>query len=71
MTVAREGTKAAQGARNRKFFVVALPENAWKRDRIAIMPTKALSLVDFLSSEGVINLPQSVFLGSMLLRRWQ
>ena len=28
MTVEREGMKASQGARNRKFFVVALPENA-------------------------------------------
>ena len=28
-------------------------------------------LVDFLTSEGIVNLPQSDFLGSMLLRRWQ
>jgi hypothetical protein len=28
-------------------------------------------LVDFSTSEGIVNLPQSVFLGSILLRRWQ
>ena len=28
-------------------------------------------LVDFSTSEAVVNLPQSVFLESMLLRRWQ
>ena len=28
-------------------------------------------LVDFSTSEGIVNLPPTVFLGSMLLRRWQ
>ena len=28
-------------------------------------------LVDFSTSEAVVNLPPTVFLGSMLLRRWQ
>ena len=28
-------------------------------------------LVDFSTSEGIVKLPQSDFLGSMLLRRWQ
>ena len=28
-------------------------------------------LVDFSTSEGIVNLPQADFLGSMLLRRWQ
>ena len=71
MTAEREGAKASQGALNHKFFVVAMPENARERAQVAIRPTKALRLVDFFTSEGVVNLPQSVFLGSMLLRRWQ
>ena len=28
-------------------------------------------LVDFLTSKGIVNLPQSVFPRSMLLKRWQ
>ena len=49
MTAERERLKASQGARNYKFFVVALPENARKRDHVATMPTKALRLVDLLT----------------------
>jgi hypothetical protein len=71
MTAEREGAKASQGAKNHKIFAITLPENARERVHVAIMPTKVLRLVDFLSSEGVVNLPASVFLGSMLLRRWQ
>ena len=65
------GAKASQGAKNHKFFAITLPENARERGHVATRPTKALSLVVFLSSEGVVNLPQSVFLELMLLRRWQ
>jgi len=51
--------------------MISLPENARERDHAAIRPTKALRLVVFLTSEGIINLPASVFLGSMRLGRWQ
>ena len=151
ITVERKGMKASPVARNHKFFVVALPENACERDQVATRPTKTPAslifrparrssiylspffskddpgdtkiisvcrvskandggvggcksisrgtesqvfrgraagkrmktrsrrdkanekpcLVDFSTSEGIVNLPQAVFLGSMLIRRWQ
>ena len=47
---------------------------AGKRTRTRSSGNKANEnpcLVDFSTSEGVVNLPPSDFLGSMLLRRWQ
>jgi hypothetical protein len=71
MTAEREGAKASQGAKNHKIFAITLPENARERAHVATRPTKAHRLVVFFTSEGIVNLPQSVFLGLMLLRRWQ
>jgi hypothetical protein len=51
--------------------VISLPENVRERDQVATRPAKALRLVDLLSSEGIVNLPTSVFLESMRLRSWQ
>ena len=48
MTVEWEGAQASQGARNHKFLMVALPENARERAHVAIRPTEALRLVVFL-----------------------
>ena len=75
VSIANDGgageAKASQGAENHKIFAITLPENARERAHVATRPTKALRLVVFFTSEGIVNLPQSVFLGSMLLRRWQ
>ena len=71
MTAEREGVQASQGARNHTIFVITLPENARERGHVAARQTKTLRLVVFLTSEGVVNLPPSGFLESLLLRRWQ
>jgi hypothetical protein len=47
MTAEREGAKAYQEAKNRKFFVVALPGNARERDQVATRPTKTPSSLIF------------------------
>lgn len=65
------GAKGSQESRNHAFFVISLPENVRERDQVATRPAKALRLVDLLSSEGIVNLPTSVFLDSMRLRSWQ
>ena len=47
---------------------------AGKRKRTRSSGNKAKEnprLVDFSTSEGIVNLPHSVFLESLLLRRWQ
>ena len=61
MTAEREGVQASQGARNHTIFVITLPENARERGHVAARQTKTLRLVDFLTSKGIVNLPQSVF----------
>ena len=65
------GAKASQGAKNHKFFAITLPENARERDHVATRATKVLPLVVFSTSEGIVNLPPSGFLESLLLRSWQ
>jgi hypothetical protein len=65
------GAKAPPGARNHSLFVISLPENTRERDHVATRPTKTHRLVDSLTSEGIVNLPASIFLESLRLRRWQ
>ena len=67
MTVEREGKSISRGKKSHDFRDYA----AEKRGHVAARQTKTLRLVDFLTSEGVVNLPASVFLESTLLRRWQ
>ncbi len=80
ITVCRVGRASRSGAgggvsissgKNHTIFAITLPENARERAHVATRATKVLPLVDFSTSEGVVNLPQSVFLGTMLFRRWQ
>jgi hypothetical protein len=70
MTTEREGQKHLKGHGITSFSwsrCRETHENVIKRKKANEKPY----LVDFSTCEGIVNLPPSDFLGSMLLRRWQ
>jgi hypothetical protein len=71
LTAEREGVKASQKARNHMFFLI-LAAGKLKRTRSSHHDAdENACLVDFFISERIFQLPPSIFLESMLLRRWQ
>ena len=67
MAAKRMGGKSISRAKKSHDFREVTAAKRKKRDGVATRPTKSLRLVDFLTSEGIVNLPPSGFLESLRL----
>ena len=71
MTERRKGGQSLHRERNHTLFVISLPKIARECVGKSATMTKTRRRVDFCTSEGLLNLPASVFLELMRLRSCQ